>query len=93
MISHTSSTNGTPPVPIPVDRGRKPAAAPAPAGDVLNTSNAQRLQAALAATPEIRAEVVAHGHKLVVDPNYPPREIIEDVARLIVESEDLTSGE
>lgn len=93
MISNTSSTHGTPPVPVPPDRARRAAATPAPAGDSLSTGNVQRLQAALAATPEIRPEMVEHGTKLAVDPNYPPREIIEDVARLIVESEDLSNGE
>lgn len=93
MISNTSSTHGTPPVPLPPERSRRAASTPAAAGDSLSTGNAQHLQAALAATPEVRPEMVAQGTKLAVDPNYPPREIIEDVAKLIVDSEDLSSGE
>jgi hypothetical protein len=93
MISNTSSTQGTPHVPIPPERGHKPVAAPAPAADVLQTGSVDHLRAALAATPEVRAEVVEHGHKLAVDPNYPPREIIDDVARMIVDSQDLSTGD
>lgn len=55
----------------------------------LSSSNTDALRAALASTPEIRPEAVERGHKLRIDPNYPPRHIIEDLARLMVASRDV----
>ena len=92
MISNTSPTQGTPVPALRPAAPRKPTPAPA-ATDNLSTSNLDRLKAALAASPEIRPEMVAHGIKLALDPNYPPLEIIEDVARIIVNSEDLSNRE
>ena len=93
MISNTSSTHGTPPVSATPERPRK-AAAPAAAGsEVLTTPQAEQLRAALSASPEVRAEMVEQGLKLAVDPNYPPREIIASVAKLIIASEDLAKEE
>lgn len=91
MISNTSSTNGTPPPHIPSDRTRKSVTAPSIATEVLSTSSLGHLQQALAADPEIRPEMVEHGERLASDANYPPRAIIEDIARQIVESDDLSS--
>jgi hypothetical protein len=34
----------------------------------------------------VRAEWVAYGRKLAVDPNYPSRELMHEVARLVVAS-------
>jgi hypothetical protein len=93
MISNTSPTQGTPAAALHPTTPRKPSTAPAAATDNLSTSSLDRLKAALAATPEIRPEMVARGTKLALDPNYPPLEIIEDVARIIVESEDLSNRE
>ncbi len=56
--------------------------------DTLSTASATGLHAALAATPEIRPEVVARAAQLAVDLNYPPREIIDRVANLIALSRD-----
>ncbi|HEX2100302.1 MAG TPA: hypothetical protein VHF69_06555 [Candidatus Synoicihabitans sp.] len=95
MISNTSSTHGTPPPSISTDLARK-ASTPTPppaAEDVLSTANIEHLRAALESTPEIRPEVVERGMQLAVDANYPPRAIIEQIARQIVRSEDLTRGE
>lgn len=88
MISHTSSTHGTPPPQIPSDRPRQVPTVPARPSDNLSTSNVQHLRDALASTPEIRPEVVEYGEQLAMDPNYPPRAIIEDIARQIVDSSD-----
>jgi hypothetical protein len=60
----------------------------ADSGERLSSSNTQALREALNNTPEIRPEVVAKGKALAVDPNYPPREIIENLAKLMVESRD-----
>jgi hypothetical protein len=54
----------------------------------LSSANTQALREALNSSPEIRPEVVTKGKALAVDPNYPPREIIEGLARLMIESRD-----
>jgi hypothetical protein len=60
--------------------------------DTLSNASAVGLQTALAATPEIRPEVVARAAKLAVDLNYPPREIIDRIANLIALSRDPSAG-
>jgi len=57
-------------------------------GDRLSSSNTSALREALQNTPEIRPEVVQRGKALAVDLNYPPREIIERLSKLITESRD-----
>lgn len=56
-------------------------------GDHLSNANTVALREALSNTPEIRPEVVERAHKLLVDPNYPPRQIIEQLAKLMVQSQ------
>lgn len=56
--------------------------------DTLSTHQAQRVQAALAREPAIRPEVMARAASLAADPSYPPRNVIDQVARLIVRSPD-----
>lgn len=56
--------------------------------DTLSSANTQSLREALAQTSEVRPQVVARGKALAVDPNYPPREIIESLARLMISSRD-----
>lgn len=90
MISNTSSTHGTPPPNLPPERPRKIAAAGSVGSEILSTASLERLREALSSTPEIRPEVVAHGEHLATDVDYPPRMIIEDIARQIVDSEDLS---
>jgi hypothetical protein len=58
--------------------------------DRLSSNNSSALQAALRQQPEIRPEVVERARKLAVDPNYPPREIIMQLAKLFSASADLT---
>lgn len=43
---------------------------------------------ALRGTPEIRPEVVARGKELLNDPNYPSKEIVDSIAKLIVPFDD-----
>ncbi|CAM2821052.1 hypothetical protein [Rariglobus hedericola] len=72
----------------------RPAAKPAPAiqeNDTLDTSASTSLREALAALPEVRPEAVENAKSLLADPNYPPRAIIEDIARLFVQSQDLSN--
>ena len=58
--------------------------------DSLSSASTQSLRDALAQTSEVRPQVVARGKALAVDPNYPPREIIESLARLMINSRDLS---
>lgn len=92
MIHSTSNSNSLPGG-VPAIGG-KPAGKPAPVAqsrDTLDTTASTALRKALAALPEVRPEVVEEGKKLAVDANYPPRAIIEDIARLFVQSRDLSS--
>ena len=95
MIFNTSSTNGSTPVPPHYSRPGQAAARPQPeaTSEQLSTIHAENLRAALDRTPEIRPEVVERARGLAADPLYPPRQIIEDVARLITSSPDLSSEE
>jgi hypothetical protein len=62
-------------------------AAPA-GGERLSSSNTDALREALNNTPEVRADVVARGKALAVDPNYPPREIIEKLSELMIQARE-----
>lgn len=57
-------------------------------GDRLSQTQSQALQDGLNNTPEVRPEVVERGNRLAIDPNYPPLHIIEQLAKLMVESRD-----
>jgi hypothetical protein len=59
-----------------------------PGIDSLSTENAESLRQSLANTPEIRPEVVEAGRRLAIDPNYPPREIIEQLAKMFTNAVD-----
>jgi hypothetical protein len=92
MIHSTSNSHSLPGGLPPV--GGKPAGTPAPVAanrDTLDTTASTSLREALAALPEARPEVVEKGRQLAADANYPPRVIIEDIARLFVQSQDLSN--
>jgi hypothetical protein len=61
-------------------------------GDQLSSASTDGLRQALAQTTAVRPDVVARGKALAVDPNYPPRQIIESLAKLMVDSRDLSSN-
>jgi len=93
MITNSSSIGaGGPAGPDP--RRPRPASAPAQGGgapvDSVSTDRADRLRASIAASPAVRPEEVARAEPLALDPNYPPLQIIERVARLIADSQDLS---
>jgi hypothetical protein len=48
------------------------------------------MREALTNTPVLRAEAVERAGAIAVDPNYPPLQIIERVARLLAESQDMS---
>jgi len=93
MIHSASNTPGQPRPDAIAASDRKPlASAPASttiSGETLSSSSSDALRAALAATPEIRPEMVEKGKSFVVDANYPPRAIINDLAELFVKTQDL----
>jgi len=60
--------------------------------DNLSSASTDGLRQALAQTSEIRPEVVAKGKALAVDLNYPPRQIIESLAKLLVDSRDVSGN-
>jgi hypothetical protein len=55
-----------------------------PSGEKLDLSKLD----ALRNQPEIRPEVVARGKELLNDPNYPSKEIVDSIAKLIVPFDD-----
>ncbi len=67
--------------------------AEADSGERLSSSSSQALREALNNSPEIRPEVVAKGKALAADPNYPPLQIIEGLAKLMVETRDASDSE
>jgi uncharacterized membrane protein len=62
-------------------------------GERLSSSNTEALREALKNSPEIRPEVVEKGKQLAVDPNYPPRQLIESLAKLMVDSRETADSE
>ena len=93
MISSTSST----------DRAARPdlVSGPAPAterpqtprSDQISTEGAAFLKAELDRQPEIRPEVVERARALATDPNYPPVEVLRNVAEQILNSPDLSEDQ
>ena len=55
-----------------------------PAGEKVDLSKLD----ALRNQPDIRPEVVARGKELLNDPNYPSKEIVDSIAKLIVPFDD-----
>lgn len=45
--------------------------------------SSQALESSLAATPDIRPDVVARGRSLAADPAYPPAETINKISNLL----------
>ncbi len=54
--------------------------APSPVGDKLQLSALDSLRS----QPEVRPEMVAKGKELLNDPNFPSKEMMQDIAKLIV---------
>jgi hypothetical protein len=61
-------------------------------GDHLSNAQTQSLRDALAQTSAIRPHMVERGKALAVDTNYPPRQLIESLSRLMIQSRDLSSN-
>ena len=91
MIQPTSNYlgyNRTDATPNSTSKPPTVAQSPMEKGDNLSSSQTQNLREALSNTPEVRPEVVERGRRLAVDPNYPPRELILRLAKLMTEASD-----
>lgn len=73
---------------LPSSSGDPSRIAALPGSEALSLSGSNALREALAASPEIRPEVVEEGRRLAVDPNYPPLQIIEGLAEMLLQSAD-----
>ena len=54
-----------------------------PAGDASHWSRSRSFEPELAATPDVRSEVVARGKALIADPNYPSQAQLKAVAAVL----------
>jgi hypothetical protein len=90
MISSTSPSDRNAPTNSVPASGHSTAHHPRPQRDQISTEHAEFLQAALQRHPEIRPEVVERGRALLSDPNYPPRDVLQQISGLILNSPDLT---
>lgn len=90
MIHPASNSSAQPGVIRPADTrpGHLPPPVAQTGGDTLDTTSSTSLREALSALPEVRPDSVEQGRKLAMDPNYPPRAIIENIARLFIQSQD-----
>jgi hypothetical protein len=77
------------PTPMPTS-ALKPAPPPDSSDDTAALSRVSDLIATLQTTPPVRPETVERGMALVADPSYPPAELIQKLAGLIV---DTSAGE
>ena len=50
---------------------------------MVNLARTEALDAALKATPEVRADHVARAKELIRDPGYPPAKVVEQVAAVL----------
>jgi len=92
MIHSTSSSDRTARTEAVTPSAPKVAAS-RPGTDRFSAQHTAALQAALAAQPEIRPEVVARGRQLAADPSYPSAGILHQVGQAILRSPDLTADE
>lgn len=58
--------------------------------DRLSASSQETLQNVLSQQPEVRTDMVERGKALLVDANYPPKEIIRQLTELLVNTADLS---
>jgi len=90
MITNSSSvTSGAASAPDPRRLRSTPAATPiAVRADSFSHAQVASFREALAQVPAQRPEVVERAQNIAIDPNYPPLQLIERVAKLIAESQD-----
>jgi hypothetical protein len=61
-----------------------------PGGVSIAVDNENFLRSELRRQPEVRSEVVARARALAADPNYPPMDVLWQVAGMILASPDLS---
>ena len=88
--SHYPGFNRVDAATVAATKTAPPIASPTENVERLSRVNSDALQTALNTTPEVRSDVVARGQRLLVDMNYPPRQIIESLSKLFLASDDLT---
>jgi hypothetical protein len=93
MISSTSSTDRTARPELVPNASPASERPPAPRTDQISTEGAAFLRSELARQPEIRPEVVERARALAADSNYPPVEVIRNVAEQILNSPDLSEDQ
>jgi hypothetical protein len=91
MIHSTSNNSGYPRADALAHLAKQNT--PSARAEVSNSEKLSRVQtdslnSALANSPEVRPEVVERAKRLAVDPNYPPRQIIEQLAKLVIAAQD-----
>jgi len=92
MINSTSNTESLlRTLPFAGKPAQKVKTSPAPTDtEQLSASNTENLRALLKSQPEVRPEVVSKAQQLLIDGNYPPKEIIRRLSELLVRSVDLS---
>ena len=90
MISSTQSPDRAPRPDVVSNTGQSPTKHFAPRPDQISTEHAAFLRAELQRQPEVRAEVVERAKQLAADPNYPPTEVLRNVAAQILRAPDLS---
>ena len=80
---HSTSPSNRPSAPINADVNRQTRVASAAASgqDQIYSGASAHIKAELARHPEIRTEVVERARHFVDDSSYPPREVIDSIAR------------
>lgn len=82
MIHSTSPSNRpTGPVTDDISRQKRVVKSVPTGQDQIYSGASAHIKAALAEHPEIRTEVVERARPFVEDPNYPPRDVIDSIAR------------
>lgn len=93
MISSTSSTDRAARPDLVSTAGPASERPQAPRSDHISTEGAAFLRSELTRQPEIRPEVVERARALAADPNYPPVEVLRNVAEQILNSPDLSEDQ
>ena len=89
IINRTDASVPARQVPPPPPKESGAPSAPPPAGQV---SSLSALAKKAASGPDLRADAIERGKRLVADPNYPSDKILEDLAEGLLGSDDFRSG-
>lgn len=93
MISSASSPDRPSRPDVVANTGSSAGRPYAPRPDQISTQSAEFLRAQLQSQPEIRPEVVARGRELAADPQYPPVDILREIAGGVMRAPDLSESD